>query len=55
MKDCRNCLYYDECQDHWVEPCDDFCPLDDAVDDIIENGRTVFYGEWFDYIEDNSY
>ena len=55
-KECRHCLYYDQCGSY--EVCEYYTPLGDEYDennieDIIEARRMEFREEWFNYIEEN--
>lgn len=55
-KECRHCLYFDQCGSD--EACEYYEPLgdeydDDSIEDIIEARRIEFREEWFQYIEEN--
>lgn len=55
-KECRHCLYFDQCG--LDEACEYYAPLgdeydDDNIEDIIETRRIEFREEWFEYIEEN--
>lgn len=49
-KDCKQCLYFDDCDADRV--CEDYTPLGDDVDELIESRRAEFHEEWFQYIEE---
>ena len=55
-KRCKDCYFYEQC--HQSEACEDFTPMtdeasDEAVYELIENGREEFRSEWNQYITEN--
>lgn len=53
-KYCSDCYYYEHCG--CSEACGGYMPLAEEainreIDGMIENERTAFYAEWFEYIE----
>ena len=53
---CNNCVYKESCSE--TTPCEDFYPLDgdlltgDAVERMVENGRSEFESAWCEYINE---
>lgn len=52
---CSRCLYFDMCFE--TQACEYYTPLseyeDEYIEMMIENGRTEFRKEWFQYINDD--
>lgn len=51
---CENCYYSEQC--HCDKVCEEYTPvneqsIDDEVYNMIEQDRTAFRAEWFEYIE----
>ena len=50
-KSCKYCYYNDFCTED--EVCDNYAPVGDVIDELIEQRREEFRGDFFAYIEDS--
>lgn len=48
MAACDKCLWRDKC--HTMGECTDYTPIDVDVEQMIEEGRYEFRGEWNIYV-----
>lgn len=48
MSACKNCLWCDQCGQEFA--CNNFSPIEENIDEIIEENRYTFREEWNKYI-----